>query len=323
MKIFLSEMASSLPPKCIKCTDFYSVMKPPLSLQCGHALCKLCTCKLELENNRKCPKCEETWIEDLVGETAFFKMVTSTEESIKSPTIEEEHQENSNPVPEEKELFKKTEQKQVLCADHEEEVQFYCTSCEELLCMECVTSKHKSHDFCTLKKGGQKVKVAISKALDEARAKSTQETKIVDEHIAKCGQDKDLLQNFEIDVTHEKNTKKNIQKKLNTQREALISGFTRFDEVTNKLETVEQEISPHLIEELQDKLKYPPEELVGASGEENLILVMARAYMVSYFISDKCLVHNGGKSRILFYCQYIINKTLFKKYNPERKMESF
>ena len=197
-------MASSSPPKCIKCTDFYSVMKPPLSLPCAHVLCKICTCKLELENNRNCPKCEETWIEDLVGVTSFFKMVTSTEESIKSPTIEEEHQEDSNPVSEEKELSKKTEQKEVLCADHEEEVQFYCASCEELLCIECLTSKHKSHDFCTLKKGGKKIQAAITKALDEARAKSTQEAKLVDEHIGKSGQNKDLLQNFEIDVTHEK-----------------------------------------------------------------------------------------------------------------------
>ena len=330
MKIFLSEMASPLPPKCIKCTDFYSVMKPPLSLPCGHALCKICTCKLELENNRKCPKCEETWIEDLV-EPSFaniFKMLSTHKESARTPTTEEEHQEDCNLDSEERELSKKTEQQQVLCADHEEEVQFYCASCDELLCMECVTSKHKSHDFCTLKNGGQKVKVAITKALDEARAKSTVETKIVDEHIAKTGQDKDLLQNFEIDVTHEKNTKKNIQKKLNTQREALISRFTRFDAVTNKLETVEQEISPHLIEELQGNLKYPPEELVGASGEENLILVMARAYMVSYFISDKSLVHNRGKSIIIFSARRSLiklcsrNTTLREKwshFDPKKK----
>ena len=213
--------------------------------------------------------------------TTFIKMVTSTKESIKTPAIEEEHQEASHPASEEKDLVKKTEQQQVICADHEEEVQFYCASCEELLCIECVTSKHKSHDFCTLKKGGKKIQAAITKALDEARAKSTQETKLVDEHIGKAGQNKDLLQNFEIDVTHEKNMEKNIQKKLNTQREAIISRFTRFDEVTNKLETVEQEISPHLIEELQEKLKYSQEEVVGARGKENLILVMARAYMVS------------------------------------------
>ena len=273
-------MASSLPPNCIKCTDFYSVMNPPRSLPCGHALCKICTCKLELENNRKCPNCDETWIEDLVGETSFFKMVTSTEESIKS-TIEEEHQEGSNPEPEEKELFKKTEQQQVLCADHEEVVQFYCASCEELLCIECVTSKHKSHDFCTLKKGGKKIHAAITKALDEARAKSTQEAKLVDEHITKAGQNKYLLQNFEIDVTHEKNMEKNIQKKLNTQREDISLRFTRFDEVTKKLDAVEQEISPYLIDELQEKLKYSHKEVVGDSGKENLILVIARAYMVS------------------------------------------
>ena len=208
-------------------------------------------------------------------------MIISTEESIKSHTIEEEHQEDFNPVPEEKELFKKTEQQQVHCTDHEEEVQFYCASCEELLCIECVTSKHKLHDFCTLKKGGKKIQATITKALDEARAKSTQQAKLVDEHIGKAGQNKDLLQNFEIDVTHEKNMEKNIQKKLNTQREAIISRFTRFDEVTNKLEIVEQEISPHLIEELQGKLTYSQEEVVEASGKENLILVMARAYMVS------------------------------------------
>ena len=276
-------MASSLPQKCHNCEENFSLMKPPLSLPCGHALCKICTCKLELENNRKCPKCKKTWTEDLVEETytTFIKMVTSTKESIKTPAIQEEHQEASQPASEEKDLVKKTEQQQVICADHEEKVQFYCSSCEELLCIECLTSKHKSHDLFPIKKSGQKVKAAISKALDEARAKSTEEAKLVDDLIGKVGQDKDLLQNFESDVTHEKNTKKNIQKKLNIQRGAITSRFTRFDEVTTLLDAIEQNVSPHLIEALQEKVKYNAEEHVGASGEENLILVIARAYMVS------------------------------------------
>ena len=276
-------MASSLPQKCHNCEENFSLMKPPLSLPCGHSLCKICTCKLELENNRKCPKCKGTWTEDLVEETytTFIKMVTSTKESIKTPTIKEEHQEASKPASEEKDLVKKTEQQQVICADHDEEVQFYCASCEELLCIECLTSKHKSHDFSAIRKSGQKVKAAITKALDEARAKSTQEAKRVDDLIGIVGQDKDMLQNFESDVTHEKNMKKNIQKKLNTQKGAITSRFTRFGEVTNLLDAIEQNVSPHLIEELQEKVKFNTEELVEASGEENLILVMARAYMVS------------------------------------------
>ena len=58
-------MASSLPTHCLKCEDSFSLLKPRLSLPCGrHALCKICTCKLELEYNRKCPKCKETWAED-------------------------------------------------------------------------------------------------------------------------------------------------------------------------------------------------------------------------------------------------------------------
>ena len=279
---FPPDMASSLPPNCLICEDDFSLMKPPISLPCGHALCKICTCKLELENNRKCPKCKGTWTEDLV-EPSFaniFKMLSTNEESSKTPTIEKEHQETSKPYSEEK-LFKKTEQQQMLCADHQEEVQFYCASCEELLCIECLTSKHKSHDLFPIKKSGQKVKAAITKALDEARAKSTQEAKLVDDLIGKVGQDKDMLQNFESDVTHEKNMKKNIQKKLNTQKGAITSRFTRFDEVTNLLDAIEQKVSPHLIEELQEKVKFNAEELVEASGEENLILVMARAYMVS------------------------------------------
>ena len=281
MQTYIVGMASSFPMHCLKCKDSFCVLKLPLSLPCGHALCKICTSKLELENNRKCPKCEEKWTEDLVGETAFFKMVTSTEVSSKTPTAEKEQQEDIEANLEEEKHRKKTEPHQVLCADHKEEVLFYCFTCEDVLCTECVTSKHKLHDFCTLKKGGQKVKAAISKALDEVRAKSMQETKLLDKHIAKVGQNKDLLQNFESEVTHEKNLQKNIQKKLILQHAAFSSKFLLFDEVTNLLETVNQEVSSSLIEELQGKLKLITEELVGASEKENPILVIARAYMVS------------------------------------------
>ena len=178
---------------------------PPLTLSCGHALCKMCTCKLELENNRKFPKCEETWTKDLV-EPSFanvVKMLCTKEKSTKTLTVEEEQQEK-------KELLKKTEPQQFLCADHCEIVQSYCASCEELLCIECITSKHRTHDLFTIKKNSQKVKAAIRKALDEAKAKSTQEAKLVDKRIEASGQNKDLLQSFEIDVASEKNIQKNI-----------------------------------------------------------------------------------------------------------------
>ena len=208
---------------------------------------------------------------------------TTTDDSIKTPTVKGEEQKDSEADSEEENLSKKREPQQVLCSDHEEENLFFCITCKYLLCTECVTLKHKLHNFCTLKKGGQKVKLTISKTLDEAITKSTQEAKLLDDYIANVGQNKDLLQNFESDVTHEKNLQKNIQKKLNLQHEAISSRFPLFDEVTNLLETVQQEISPLLIEELQKKLKYTPQKLVGASEEENPILVIARAYMVSYF----------------------------------------
>ena len=118
-------------------------------------------------------------------------------------------------------------------------------------------------------------------------AKSTQEAKLVDELFAKAKENKDLLQNFENDVTHEKNMEKNIQKRINTQQEAIKSRFSLYNEVTNKLEAVQENISHSLIEELQEKVKYTPEELADTNEEENLILVIARAYMVSSFVCEK------------------------------------
>ena len=276
-------MASSFPMHCLICMDSFSLLKPPLSLPCGHTLCKICTCKLELRSNKKCPKCQNTWTEDLVEATyvAIMKTVISTEDFNKSLVIKEEQQDNSESKAMEEDLHKKEKPHQAYCADHQEEVLLYCFTCEELLCLECVTSKHKSHDFCTLIKGGQKVKAAISKALDETRAKSTQEAKVLDKHIAKVGQNKDLLHNFESEVTHEKNLQKNIQKKLNLQREAISSRFPLFDEAKDQLENFQQEVSSSLIEKLQGKVKFTQEELVGAIEEENPILVIARAYMVS------------------------------------------
>ena len=256
-------------------------MKPPLSLPCGHAICKICTCKLELENNRKCPKCKQTWTEDLVDASfaSLVKLLSTNKESPKTPAVEEDQQKDAKVNSEEEELSKKKEPQPVLCADHGEEVLFFCGTCEDLLCTECVTFKHKQHDFCPIKKSGQKVKATIKKALDEATAQSTQEDNLVDELIAKAGQNKNLLQSFESDVTHEKNNEKNIQKKLNCQKQTIAAKFAELAEANQLLEALEEDVSPSLIEELQEKAKFTPEDL--ASEEESLILVMARAYMVS------------------------------------------
>ena len=269
-------MASSLPASCIRCKDIFSLMKPPLSLPCGHAICKICTCKLELKNNRKCPKCKQTWTQDLVDASysAFIKMVTTTEESPETPAVED-----AKVNSEEEELSKNKEPQPVLCADHGEKVLFFCGKCKDLLCTECVTFKHKQHDFCPIKKNGQKVKATIKKALDEATAQSTQEDNLVDGLIAKAGQNKDLLQSFESDVTHEKNNEKNFQKKLNCQKQTIAAKFAELAEANQLLEALEEDVSPSLIEELQEKAKFTPEDL--ASEEESLILVVARAYMVS------------------------------------------
>ena len=272
-------MASSLPSDCLKCEGSFSLLNPSLSLPCGHALCKTCTSELKLKNNIKCPMCKNVWTEDLIE--ASVTLVATTEESNNTLTIDEEQQQEFISDSEEEKPPKKINLQQVLCTDHEEEVPFYCATCVELLCTECVSSKHKSHDFCTLKKGGQKVKVAISKALDEAMAKSKLEKNLINDCIAKAGQKKDLLQHFESDVVHEKNLQKNIKKKLDLHHEVISSRFPLFNEVTNLLETIHQEVSPPLIKELQERVKYVPEELVGASEEENPIPAMAKAYMVS------------------------------------------
>ena len=205
---------------------------------------------------------------------------TSTnKDSPVTPAVEEDQQEDAKVNSEEEKLSKNKEPQQVLCADHGDEVLFFCGTCEELLCPECVIFKHKLHDFCLIKKSAQKVKATIKKALDEATTKSTQEVKLVDEQIEKAGQNKDLLQSFEIDVTHEKNIEKNFQKKLNFQKQTIAAKFAELAEANQLLEALQKEVSPSLIEELQRKVKYTPEDL--ASEEESLILVMARAYMVS------------------------------------------
>ena len=273
-------MASSLPPNCLKCRDIFTVMKPPLSLPCGHAICKICTCKLELESNRKCPKCKQTWAEDLV-DASFASLVKmlSTSTNKDSPVTPAAEEEDAKVNSEEEKLSKNKEPQQVLCADHGEEVLFFCGICEELLCPECVIFKHKLHDFCLIKKSAHKVKATIKKALDEATTKSKQEVKLVDEQIEKAGQNKDLLQSFEIDVTHEKNIEKNFQKKLNFQKQTIAAKFAELAETHQLLEALQKEVSPSLIQELQRRVKYTPEDL--ASEEESLILVMARAYMVS------------------------------------------
>ena len=274
---------ASLPMKCHQCNDTFSVIKPPISLPCNHALCKICTCQLELKMNKHCPQCKKGWTENLIepNYTAFVKMLTAKKDSNEPERGKEEYQDDPDPDLIKEIVPVKEEQLQVLCKDHGEEVCFYCFTCEEQLCIECVSLKHKPHDFCPTKKSGHRLKNTIGKALNEAIGGSKNEVKAVRENLAVVNSVRHKVQNLEQEVVRVKNIQKNNQKKLLAQKELIASRFTQLADVGNLLKSLPSKVNPQLIEELKQKVKYIPEQTAETDEEENCIIAIASAYMVS------------------------------------------
>ena len=171
----------------------------------------------------------------------------------------------------------------VQCTDHGDEVWFYCGTCEELLCMDCVSSSHKQHDFCPIKKCAEKVMVSVTKTLDETRAKSQEQAAVIDGRLAEIGGTKKVLQSFEQEVHQSTDSVRSILRQLSDHKKLITSRSVQFEDVNHLLRNLQEEVSASLIDELHRRVKFTSDDLPDASEEKSCIVDIATAYMVSQF----------------------------------------
>ena len=65
-----------------------------------------------------------------------------------------------------KETVKIRKTRKLLCQEHDLEMNFYCDTCEQLVCHYCTTTNHNGHDHNTVKKMAHKHRTELNKIMD-------------------------------------------------------------------------------------------------------------------------------------------------------------
>ena len=139
---------------CPVCLDTYS---DPKQLQCHHIYCRECLERLVVRDHGKhiltCPNCRQVTSVPANG-VAGLQSAFQTNHLL---DILREH--------------KKTKEGALYCAEHQErELELYCESCEQLICLQCTITEHQYHVHNVIlvedifEKHKQEIKASLSPA---------------------------------------------------------------------------------------------------------------------------------------------------------------
>ena len=139
---YLQALESEL--SCPVCLELFAEPHTPKDLpNCDHIICVLCLKQMvkDLRGERlvNCPECRENIEIPRYGVDALKtnrKLRNLAERHVSRDTVQEQRQ--SSPVTYEKPKVR-------MCSHKEEKIYLYCTSCNEIMCQECLGQKHKGH----------------------------------------------------------------------------------------------------------------------------------------------------------------------------------
>ena len=143
---------------CSVCLDTYN---DPKQLQCNHVYCQKCLGRLVVQNQQgqvilTCPNCRQVTpvpANGVAGLPAAFQISQFLD-------ILSEH--------------KKAKEGALYCADHQDrELELYCESCEQLICLQCTITEHNGHNYNLVKDVFQKHKLEIVESLAPAKKQLT------------------------------------------------------------------------------------------------------------------------------------------------------
>ena len=145
---------------CPVCLDTYT---DPKQLQCHHIYCQKCLGRLVVQDQQgqpilTCPNCRQVTpvpANGVAGLPAAFVI---------------------NNLLELRDTLKEQKKGALCCADHQErELELYCESCEQLICLQCVITKHSGHKYSLEKDVLEKCKEEIKASLAPAKEDSSQQ----------------------------------------------------------------------------------------------------------------------------------------------------
>ena len=183
---------------CPICLDLY---KKPKYLPCYHSYCEECLVKLVVQSMITCPECRKThvvpsggvtqlpdnfFINRLLNEIAQKKCVLCVcGEAVEVQCLDcdaclcaccfdkhkyskESQSHNMMPLNESQSKNEgiTTNSNFAMCQEHRLELKFYCETCDQLVCHNCITNEHTNHDCDTVKKMATKHRRELEKIME-------------------------------------------------------------------------------------------------------------------------------------------------------------
>ena len=210
---------------CSVCLDTYA---DPKLLQCHHVYCRRCLVKLVDRDQQgqlvlPCPICRQVTpipTNGVAGLQSAFLIIPLLE-------IVEEHKKAAPGPPISAEDVEadctSLPSKKIFCRRHiGKEMELFCETCEELICLECVvkSGKHFGHETELLKNTFQKYKKDITTSMEAIEAKLTIVNEALAQLDARCGEIFDQRAAVEVNID---NTFRQIHEALDARKTELIS----------------------------------------------------------------------------------------------------
>ena len=262
---------------CSICLDTYS---DPKLLQCLHAFCRKCLVKLVVRNQQgqlilTCPICRHDTpvpANGVAGLQPAFQinhlleiMDEHKKATVDPPTSAEKAERDSA-------VLTSCNKVKVCCCEHAgKEVELFCETCEELVCVKCVIKggKHHSHDCEELDKAFERYKVKVTATLEPMERQVTTITKALEQLEARRAEISDQQAAVETDVytAFEK-----LQRILDTRKTELISQLHNITQRKLKKLGVQRDQLETTLSQLSSCLGFMRESLKTGSQEEVLLM---------------------------------------------------
>ncbi|XP_053351590.1 E3 ubiquitin-protein ligase TRIM17-like [Clarias gariepinus] len=170
----MAEANIPVAPLQVSCSVCLHLLKDPVTLPCGHRVCRICSIRCLDQENQKgvysCPQCKLQAFtpRNVMSNTALDEVTENllkTTFQFSSPVFCKTHN-----------LFNKhnpfgvsRRQQEQICFQHNKLLDVYCRTDQQSICMSCTMDQHKGHDTVSAAEAQAEIQVQLLQMQDKSK----------------------------------------------------------------------------------------------------------------------------------------------------------